>query len=423
MDVKNNIKNSPENNKRHNSPENKRHNSPENKRHNSHENKRHNSPENNKRHNSPENNKRNNNPENNKRNNSPENKRNNNPENKKTSSENKSINYDDALVNHICYCNNYFYNKTKIVVLLPCNHLMHEKCISYFLINNKKKCPLCDVPFIKIVTENRLSNPKYHQNIIDIKSVRLSENTSFINYYTLPFAVVKFTSIMNRLIAAQTHEDVFSVGEYFFRLFNIKINLIDNTENNPIYYKNNIVKWKKKEDDNSNIIILSNHTNYIDTMILLYLFKAGCVTSDFVNKFEIGRRVVDKCNLLVFKRGKDTNMVEKIKEYLNIHKRIIMYPEGGMGNHETLFRFRTGAFYTGGVICPIIIKYRPYVWDDNFKKYIFKLTTQEEINVDVYVNDLQYPPFNNEKIEKVRDLMVEVGDLKKSRVSNKFVKE
>lgn len=357
--------------------------------------------------------------------NSPQNNKNSPQNNKKTSSEDKIIliNHDNALVNHICYCNNYFYNKTKIVVLLPCNHLLHEKCISHFLINNKKKCPLCNIPFTKILTENRLSNSKYHQNIIDIKSVRLSEDTSSINYYTLPFAVVKFTATLNRLLAAQTHEEVFSAGEYFFRLFNIKINLIDNTENNPISFKNNIVKWKKKEDEHSNIILLSNHTNYIDTMILLYLFKAGCVTSDFVNKFEIGRRVADKCNLLVFKRGKDTNMVEKIKEYLKIHKRIIMYPEGGMGNHETLFRFRTGAFYTDGVICPIIIKYRPYIWDDNFKKYIFKLTTQEEINVDVYVNDLQYPPFNNEKIEKVRDLMAEVGDLKKSRVSNKFVKE
>ena len=30
---------------------------------------------------------------------------------------------------------------------------------------------------------------------------------------------------------------------------------------------------------------------------------------------------------------------------------------------------------------------------------------------------------NDEKIEKVRDLMAEVGDMKKSRVSNKYVKE
>jgi len=80
-----------------------------------------------------------NSPDNNKKN-SPDNNKNSNTnnDNKKTSSED-IINYDNALVNHVCYCNNYFYNKTKIVVLLPCNHLMHEKCISHFLINNKKK--------------------------------------------------------------------------------------------------------------------------------------------------------------------------------------------------------------------------------------------------------------------------------------------
>ena len=80
--------------------------------------------------------------------------------NKKTSSEDK-IKYDDALVNYVCYCNNYFYNATKIVVLLPCNHLMHEKCISYYLINNKKKCPLCDVEYIK-ASENLHLKAKKH---------------------------------------------------------------------------------------------------------------------------------------------------------------------------------------------------------------------------------------------------------------------
>ena len=84
-----------------------------------------------------------------------DNNKDNSPKKKYISSEDK-INYDDAFVNHVCYCNNYFYNSTKIVVLLPCNHLMHEKCISYFLINNKKKCPLCNIPFIKILTEKSL---------------------------------------------------------------------------------------------------------------------------------------------------------------------------------------------------------------------------------------------------------------------------
>jgi 1-acyl-sn-glycerol-3-phosphate acyltransferase len=335
----------------------------------------------------------------------------------------KKTSHDNSIVNYICHCNNFFYNKEKIVILLPCNHLIHEKCISNHILNNKKNCPMCDVVFTKILLESKLSNSKYYQNKIDLKSVRLNENLSYINYYSLPMSIIKFTSLFNKLLAAQTHDEIYSVVEYIFRLFNFKINLIDNTKNNPIFFKNNIIKWKNKVDEDSNIVIISNHSNYLDSVVLMYLFKAGFVTSDFINKTDLGKNIANKCNLLVFKRGQDTNMVEKIKEYLKINKRIVMYPEGGMGNNETLFRFRTGAFYTGGVICPVIIKYNPFVWDDNFKKNIFKIISQDEINIDVYINDLFYPPFTNDKIEEVRNYMADIGNLEKSRVSNKFIKE
>ncbi len=335
----------------------------------------------------------------------------------------KKISHDDSIVNYVCHCNNYFYNKEKIVILLPCNHLIHEKCISNHILNNKKNCPICDIVFTKILLESKLSNSKYYQNKIDIKSVRLNENSSFINYYLLPLSIIKLTSLLNKVLAAQTRDEIYSCVEYLFRLFNFKINIIDNTKNNPIYFKNNLIKWKNKEDENSNIVIISNHTNYLDSVVLLYLFKAGFVASDFINKTDLGKKFVDKCKLLVFKRGRDTNMVEKIKEYLNINKRIVMYPEGGMSNNETLFRFRTGAFYTNGVICPVVIKYNPFVWDDDFKKNIFKLISQEEINIDIYINDLCYPPFTNDRIDEIRNYMADIGNFEKSRVSNKFVKE
>jgi 1-acyl-sn-glycerol-3-phosphate acyltransferase len=335
----------------------------------------------------------------------------------------KKTSHDNCIVNHVCHCNNFFYNKDKIVILLPCNHLIHERCISNHILNNKKNCPICDVIFTKILLESKLLNSRYYQNKIDLKSIRLNENLSHINYFSLPISTIKFTSILNKLLTAQTQDEIYSFIEYFFRLFNFKINLIDNTKNNPIIFKNNIVKWKNKVDEDSNIVIISNHTNYLDSIVLMYLFKAGFVASDFINKSDLGKNIINKCNLLVFKRGKDTNMVEKIKEYLNINKRIVIFPEGGMSNNETLFRFRTGAFYTGGVICPVIIKYNPFVWDDNFKKNIFKVISQDEINIDVYINDLFYPPFTNDKIEEVRNYMAEIGNLEKSRVSNKFYKD
>ena len=116
-------------------------------------------------------------------------------------------------------------------------------------------------------------------------------------------------------------------------------------------------------------------------------------------------------------------MVSKIKNYLEEMKKIVIYPEGGMGNNNSIFRFRTGAFYTGANICPVVIKYRNFIHDDDIKQTIFKLITQNEIIVDVYINDIFYPPFDNQKIEEVRDHMAKVGNLEKSRVSNRSIKE
>ena len=54
---------------------------------------------------------------------------------------------------------------------------------------------------------------------------------------------------------------------------------------------------------------------------------------------------------------------------------------------------------------------------------IFKIITQHEITVDVHVNDLIYPPFDDNKIDKVRNYMAQIGNLELSRISNKFIKE
>ncbi len=94
-----------------------------------------------------------------------------------------------------------------------------------------------------------------------------------------------------------------------------------------------------------------------------------------------------------------------------------------MANNNTLMRFRTGAFHTGAYICPVVIKYKNFVYDDDIKTAIFKIISQNEIPVDVYINDLETPPFTDENIEQVRDKMAKVGNLQKSRVSNRHIKE
>lgn len=327
------------------------------------------------------------------------------------------------MTNLVCGCKKNFYSNEIIMMLLPCEHFMHETCVYKMIKQNKKKCIICNIEFTDIIHEHVIQRKAiYKQNKIDLLSLRLSNNCD-INYMKLPLAMVKFNALMNKMLVSQTNQELNDTLEHILNMCNIKINIIDNTKNNPIVYKNKQIFWTKSEDKNRKIVITPKHTHYLDSFILYFLFKCGFVAGDFINTIDIGRLIVEKCDLLVFKRNVDKNMVDKIKDYLEKKNRIVLYPEGAMSNQDTILEFRTGAFYTGASICPIIIKYDPIPYDDDMKKLIFKLITQDVINVTVTINDLHHPPFDKESISRVRDIMAKTGRLQKSRVSNKLLQE
>lgn len=334
----------------------------------------------------------------------------------------------DLVINNMCFCKTYFsYNKEKISLLLPCNHFAHERCINEKVYTNalttknlKLDCPICNQPIEDIISEKKIfRNKKLIQYKVDLESLKINDYGD-LNYVLLPMAMLKLNSFLNKLIISETESDLLDTLELFLRSANIKINIIDNTKNSPIKYVNNKIEWVKKKDYLTQKVLISNHSHYLDSFILYYLFKSGFVAGEFINKTDIGRIIASKCNLLIFDRSKDTNMVEKIKTYLEEKKIITIYPEGAQCNHKSLLRFRTGAFYTGSPICPIIIKYNPFIWDDDVKNLILKIITQNQINIDVIINDLVYPPFDQQKIDNVRDFMSQIGNLTLSRVSNKI---
>ena len=45
------------------------------------------------------------------------------------------------------------------------------------------------------------------------------------------------------------------------------------------------------------------------------------------------------------------------------------------------------------------------------------------MNVDVYINDFHYPPFDNEKIQNIRKNMAKIGNLNLSNVSNRDISD
>lgn len=351
---------------------------------------------------------------------------------------NKHIVDNTQIVNYTCFCGKFFCFKEKILFILSCSHIVHETCFNKYILNSQYKklgenntdanskslkCPHCNLNIKCVLTENKInSKTKYAQYKTDIKSIRINNNAA-INYLILPISTIKFTSFMNKLLLVDSEKDLLSTIEYALKAFNIKINIIDNTKHNPITFKNNTVGWKNTDDDNNKIVIISNHAHYLDPVILYYLFKCGFIASEFILGTDIGKIIASKLKLLIFKRGSDTNMVEKIKEYLDEMKRIVIFPEGALSNNDTLLRFRTGAFHAGASICPVVIKYNSMIYDDDFKQMMFKVISQPEIVADVYINDIFHGPFDQEKIDNVRNHMAKVGKLEKSRVSNKSIKE
>jgi len=341
-------------------------------------------------------------------------------------------------INHYCLCKDYFKNNHNIIVLMPCCHVLHEECYIDFLKkehiqftknNNKNlKCPYCYKKILNSIDESMLNHgfakKNYKQLKIDIRALKINQMDVLINYTNLPLSMIKLSSVANKLLSAKSKNDLISTLDSIISCCNMKIKIIDNTDKHKIKIKNNCIEWLDKKLNKTKMAIISNHSSYFDPLLLYYFFQCGFLTSDFILNSDIGRLIASKTNLLIFKRNNDKNVVDKMKEYLKTTvDKIGIFPEGCITNNDTLIQFRTGAFHLGVPVCPVIIKFKKMIYDDDIKTYLMKLFSQDRIDIEVYVSDLIYPPFDNEKIEKIRKFMAKVGGLDLSRVTNRFSKD
>jgi len=324
-------------------------------------------------------------------------------------------------INIMCSCKNRFYEHEKILFVLPCSHIVHEKCMSYNILRAKNKytkliCPYCKMNVTEIINEDDAkNNKKYEQIDIDLKSSKITCNGK-INYINIPYYFIKLSHLINTTLMIHTKNDMRHYVNTIMNTFKIKITVINNLKNNKITQNKN-----KINIDCEKLIYITNHSHILDGIILYYLFECGFIASSFINSIEIGRILAKHADLLIFKRGVDTNVVEKIKKYIDDKKKIVIFPEGSFGYSNTLLKFRTGAFYTGVPICPIAIRYYPYIYDDDVYQNLLKLLSVSEINVHVHLNDICYPPFDEKKINNVRDVIASSGNLQKSRVTNRLI--
>jgi 1-acyl-sn-glycerol-3-phosphate acyltransferase len=108
-----------------------------------------------------------------------------------------------------------------------------------------------------------------------------------------------------------------------------------------------------------------------------------------------------------------------MKRYVKKHGSICLFPEGMISHPDTIIRFRTGAFYVGYPVQPIIIKYEPVIYDNDMDTMIKKLLSSDNLTITLHILPQQLPPFDDKKIEDIRELMGKTGNIALSRVSNK----
>ncbi|ELA41449.1 uncharacterized protein VICG_01554 [Vittaforma corneae ATCC 50505] len=153
----------------------------------------------------------------------------------------------------------------------------------------------------------------------------------------------------------------------------------------------------KKKLRNEPHIYVSNHTTFVDYLILSsYKFSHACISEGHSGLFGfIITHILSKNGSIGFKRSDKQDRAQilvKVKEHIHEKKApMLIFPEGTCVNNESIVLFQKGAFELGTLICPVGIKYKkdmtdPY-WnrrEHGFTLHLFYLFTRWGIDVEVH---------------------------------------
>ncbi|AYV83537.1 MAG: lysophospholipid acyltransferase [Hyperionvirus sp.] len=320
-------------------------------------------------------------------------------------------NTQDSIINSRCACGIVLiYKPLKQIILDPCCHILHLKCWNKY---PKKICPLCNANVEQTTTLSQLTKQvkknhddrELYQKYVDMISMTNYDNI----YVTDEQTMISFIDVLGIVsgLPFYTVEDGEKLTEDILCLMNTKL-VVNGAENLNL---------------SENKIYIANHTTYLDFVVIFNLLKCGFLASSIVNNSWIGRRIQDFIPLLVIDRGVGSNTVEKMREYVRDMGSICVFPEGMFTHPDTLIRFRTGAFYVGHPVQPIVMRFDPVIYDSDLTQFITKILAKPDITIYVDILPTEYPPFDGKKIEAIRHKMGRVANLACSRVSNRDIRD
>jgi len=316
----------------------------------------------------------------------------------------------NKLINAKCICKDSLTkNDINMIAILPCEHLIHFSCVKYI---RNKKCPYCNIQISNLITFNEIKkevvkkNKSYYQLYIDMIAVHNIGNSGEIIYSNLIPRMPSFMKILTNFLYLKNEKEFDSFINDLFDLIKVQI----------------YIKGKEKLNKQKKVYI-ANHTSYIDPLIIYYLLRCSFLASPVLQSMWYCKHIPDIFPLLLIERGKDQNTVDKIKEFIDNKRSLCLFPEGMITHPKTMITFRSGAFHTGHPVQPIVINYKPGFYDGDYNNFLMKLISQDEIKIYINVLDTYYPPFDNNKIEQIRQDMANAGGYSLSRISNRDIKD
>jgi 1-acyl-sn-glycerol-3-phosphate acyltransferase len=303
------------------------------------------------------------------------------------------------MVNLNCVCGkNVCLSDKQIIVSVPCNHIFHKNCVQNI------GCPFCNSD-VYVVNHN---NNMFVQKFIDNLSLTKYENTNIIIHRIL-FNIPKILDILLKRIFMKTIDDVVSLNRKILSLSRIKIT-IDGLDN--------------LEKIHGNRIYIANHSSYLDSFVLFDMLRTGFVSNSATSNNIFMKKIYQIVpNVLVKRSYSGSNTVDKIKNHVEKYGSVCIFPEGRITHPQTLISFRTGAFTAGFPIIPIVITYNNCIADYSYIKFMLKLASNHKTDVQIYVLEPEYPPFDNIKINHIRNKMAERGNLFLATTTNRDIKD
>lgn len=310
----------------------------------------------------------------------------------------------DKIINSKCICKNGLpWIKENVIMLDPCEHLIHHKCFTKL---KTTKCPYCKFHITRIISSNDFKyNPLLYQKCIDIISVSNFDNMSKIYTDKVLFNLPNLIGTILKIPFTRGIEAGKKLCSDILSMNNIEI---------KVKGLNKIKSGQK--------VFIANHTSHLDFFAIFYILETSFLSSSVIRDNIVSNQLSNVLPLLIVDRGKvGENTVDKMRNYVKENGSICLFPEGMITHPDTIIRFRTGAFNIGYPVYPIVLKYRQVIADMSTKNFILKMASQQKEFIEMQILDPFYPPFDENKIELVRHTMAKKGKMAISRVSNRDI--